>query len=75
MFAAPEEASIVIPEIRLAEPLLIVILCPSANVIGTDAIPFAATPPKTVVAPDIQSIETIVNPKSESIRILSDTNE
>jgi hypothetical protein len=74
IFAAPEEASIVIPEIRLAEPLLMVILCPSDNVIGVDASPFAAVPPKTVVVPDVQRIDMIVNPKSESIRMLSDTN-
>jgi hypothetical protein len=51
-----------------------VILCPSDNVIGVDASPFAAVPPKTVVVPDVQSIDMIVNPKSESIRMLSDTN-
>jgi hypothetical protein len=49
-------------------------LCPSANVIGVDASPLDATPPKTVAVPEMQSIDTIVNPKSESIRILSDTN-
>jgi hypothetical protein len=49
-------------------------LCPSDNVIGVDASPFAAVPPKTVVVPDVQSIDMIVNPKSESTIMLSDTN-